>query len=294
MARKKQDEDMDADAAVEAEGKPVEEIDYGSPEQLSIYDAETARIVDEKNELVAEMEAAFDEAHATASSRKKRFEATVDELRAMIRERKANRGKAPPKVQATIPFEEAEPKGKLAEVLENLWKEYPITAERWTRWGLTDKDIEKLNAGETKDQGTHPILVYGDVQKFITPNPANPSFARTLKDFKGFGDKGMDRWQEADTAFWKWWSNGGNMEFAAEKGFSNGDATAAGTGSEGAGDGNAGDNGEAATIPIGEGEHAAAESEASEPAGEAAAAPDAEDEGAVEAKPKRGRTRKAA
>lgn len=285
MARKK-DEDLEVNAEAEAEAKPAEEIDYGSPEQLSIYDSETARIVDEKNELVAELEAAFDEAHATASSRKKRFETTVDELRAIIRERKANRGKAPPKVQATIPFEEAEPKGKLAEVLENLWKEYPIVAERWERFGLTAKDIEKLNAGETKDQGTHPILVYGDVQKFITPNPANPSFARTLKDFKGFGDKGMDRWQEADTAFWAWWSGGGNMEFAAEKGFSNGDATAAGTGGEGAGDGNAGDNGEAATLFIDEGGPAAAES-ATEPAGEADA------EAAVESKPKRGR-RKAA
>lgn len=102
--------------------------------------------------------------------------------------------------------------------LDDLYLEYPLTFTRWERFGLTAKDVEKLNGGETKSFGACPISAFGDIQRFVTPNPANPSFTRTLKDFKGFGDAGYDRYQEAETKFWAWWGQGGKEEFAREKG----------------------------------------------------------------------------
>jgi len=253
------EQESEADAAAagsEPDTDETAEIDYGSPEQIAIYDAATVEQVNAKEVIVAELEAEWKAKHSAASEAKKEFEAAELSLRKLIRERKDQRGKAPPKVQQEIPFEGDDDSGDHdpadpseftndGSALGQLYEKYPITFDRWGRWGLTAKDVEKLNGGETKEHGTHPILVLGDVSKFITPNPANPSYARTLKDFKGLGDKGFDRWQEAELLFWKWWNDGGAVEFAKEMGVGNGNESAAGTGSEGAGDGEQSDSGEA-------------------------------------------------
>lgn len=97
----------------------------------------------------------------------------------------------------------------------DLYKQYPI--DRWERFGLTKKDIEKLHACETKGTATgFPIITIGDLQRFITPNAASPGYVQSLKDIKGIGDAGCDRIEEAQMQFWGWWRSGGEAEFAAE------------------------------------------------------------------------------
>jgi len=100
---------------------------------------------------------------------------------------------------------------------DKLWQQYPLTLDRWGRFGLTAKDIEILNGGETKNFGVNPILVFGDVSKFVTPNPNNPGFARSLTDFKRFGEAAAERWGKAEEQFWAWWKDGGEAEFRAEQ-----------------------------------------------------------------------------
>ena len=53
------------------------------------------------------------------------------------------------------------------------------------------------------------------------------------KSAVSFCQTGVDRLSEAESQFWQWWQNGGDVEFAREKGLINGNATVAGTGSEG-------------------------------------------------------------
>lgn len=212
--------------------EPVVITDPTSPAALAAYDAETAKRVAEHEGKVSELEAVWEERHADASLAKKAFEAERDKMRAFIRERRDNRGKKPePTLFDTPVVDPAAP-----DPLADLWQQYPIEFARWERWGLTEKDCEKLNSGETKNHGTHPMNTLGDVTRFITPDPKNPAYARTLKDVKGFGDKGMERWTEAETKFWQAWNNGEKERFAAEKGIAHADQSGAG-GGDGAGRG---------------------------------------------------------
>lgn len=107
-----------------------------------------------------------------------------------------------------------------------LWREYPI--DRWVTHGLTLKDVDKLAAGEMKGgAGGFPIVTVGDLQRFSEPGPGG--YQRRLADVKGIGPAGVDRISEAETAFWGWWRAGGEAEFAAERGLTNGAPTHAGT-----------------------------------------------------------------
>jgi hypothetical protein len=104
---------------------------------------------------------------------------------------------------------------KQPETESDLYKQYPI--ERWTKFGLTKKDVEKLHACETKGTASgFPIITMGDLQRFVTPNPASPAYTQSVKDIKGIGDAGCDRIGEAELLFWSWWRAGGEAEFAAE------------------------------------------------------------------------------
>ncbi len=98
----------------------------------------------------------------------------------------------------------------------DLYKSYPL--DRWVRFGLTAKDVEKLHAGETKGTASSigPISTMGDLQRFITPNPNSPGYSQNVKDIKGMGDKGAERMSDAEMAFWGWWRAGGEAEFASE------------------------------------------------------------------------------
>lgn len=225
----------------------AELIDPTTPEGLVKYDQLTAKLVSEAERKVGGLEAEWDDAHEEAKELKAKFEQARDKMRLLIREREFGRTKKPQPTVFDRPMNAAPGESRKPDALADLWQSYPIEYARWGRWGLTEKDVEILNGGETKDQGTHPILTLGDMTRFITPDRSNPAFARKLKDFKKFGDAAADRFDEAQTKFWAHWSNGGQQEFAAERGIvTDGDAPAAGVGSQGAEPGVAGDDGETA------------------------------------------------
>jgi hypothetical protein len=194
--------------------EPVVIDDPTSPAALAAYDAATAKLVADFEGLVSELEATWEEKHADASLAKKAFEAERDKMRSLIRARRDDRGRKP---EPTL-FDQPVGDPAAPDPLADLWQQYPLEFARWEKFGLTEKDCEKLNSGETKNHGTHPMMTMGDVTRFITPDPKNPAYARTLKDVKGFGDKGMERWTEAETKFWQAWNNGEKEKFAAEKG----------------------------------------------------------------------------
>lgn len=211
--------------------------------RLALYDIETARVISDEEKKVSELESQWEALHADASIAKKQFEAARDDMRNLIRERAYQRGRPPERT--LFGGVKDEPAVEPGQVPEELWREYPLA--NFTRWGLTERDVEKLATGETKSHGTHPLVLLGDITRFITPDASNPAYARTLKDVKGIGDAAFERWTDAETQFWAWWRAGGDAEFAREKGVpSDADATPAGDRSEGAGDGDAGADAEAA------------------------------------------------
>lgn len=266
---------------------------------LRDYDADTVRLVMAAEESVSEAEASHDSLKKAAADAKKLMDARTAELRRLIRDREAMRGKrpeptlldmlaeaAPAKWRAlpvdslaidkgilnhlsfeAIPnlgalydeitsFNPADgapyslPLGDVATIRmaiqelidcerpapnpipDDLWREYPVAA--WVKFGLTEKDVEKLAAGEIKrETGRSPIVTVGDLSDFSKPSVNG--WTRKLADIKGIGPGGADRISDAETRFWGWWNDGGERVFAHEKGLTGGNATAAGTGSDGAG-----------------------------------------------------------
>jgi hypothetical protein len=110
--------------------------------------------------------------------------------------------------------------------LTDLWREYPIS--RWTRFGMTAKDVEKLAEGNVKrESGRTPVETVGDLSNFSTPTAGG--YSRKYADVKGIGAAGADRISDAETRFWGWWRDGGEEEYARERGLIRGDASDAGT-----------------------------------------------------------------
>ena len=206
-------------------------------DELAEYDSETVRLVSSQESQVCQLEAELADIKSQTKAAKKAVEDAKEELRELIQNRDRQRGRKPaPSLFDHSPAHttnrvdednaidqvndqaaatrEPEPVDPHAE----LWREYPMTFTNWKPFGLTAKDIERLNSGETKDFGTHPIRVLGDITRFITPNEQSPGFTRSLMDFKGFGEKSYDRWLSAESAFWDWWNNkGGKQAFADEQ-----------------------------------------------------------------------------
>lgn len=201
-----------------------------SPEDLAAYDAQTAGLVTSAELVCRESEAAYETAKTHAAARKKEFEADVEHMRKVIRDRNEQRGK--PVQKTLIDFADGTPAATVAEA--ELWREYPI--ERWATHGLTAKDIEKLHTGEIKSGGTHPIVTVGDLNNFVTPNKANPDYARAFTDLKGIGEMGATRISDAHDLFWAWWRKGGEEEFAKEKGVNHEPVAEPGSGLSEAGD----------------------------------------------------------
>lgn len=237
---------------------------------LDRFDIETTRLVTESEIEASKLWEEYEELHGKASLKKKEAEAADEELKKLIRSRAKERvgegeqnlfskpvrddeaddtsyrvGKQEPENVGTVAPTPTASGGIIypdtPDRWPNLWMEFPIEAARWGDWGLGVKDVEKLNAGITKESGTHPMATMGDVQRFITPNPANPGFARTIKDIKGFGEAAMKRWAEAELKFWAWWKNPatsgdhkgltGQEVYAREKGLvADGNAPAGGSG----------------------------------------------------------------
>jgi hypothetical protein len=107
------------------------------------------------------------------------------------------------------------PRADCNAVLADLWRHYPVA--RWTRFGLTAKDVERLEAGEVKrESAARPIRTVGDLSDFSRPTASG--YSRGYADVKGIGAAGADRISEAETRFWGWWNDGGQDEYAAERG----------------------------------------------------------------------------
>lgn len=133
--------------------------------------------------------------------------------------------------QAMIDAEDADGAESSA-VPPELWRDFPIA--RWSEYGLTSKDIEKLAAGQLKDGGAFPIVTVGDLSRFS--EPAASGYTRRLIDVKGIGPAGVDRISESESLFWAGWRGGLEQEFARERG--HGVEAPAGPGSEDTGSGN--------------------------------------------------------
>lgn len=217
------------------------------PTDLDAWDAETARLVAEREGRVGALEAAWEDLHAEASLAKKAFEAERDKMRAFIRERRDQRGRPYPKPEKTL-FDgvgehPADPSAPSEDRLYELSQLYPLDFAHWEEFGLTAKDVEKLNAGETKHHGTIPLRTLGDVARYTKPSA--DGYERRLVDIKGFGPKAFERWEAANLQFWAAWPNGKAVKFAAEIGFDLGTKEAAGEAQPEAGGGGPGPDGDA-------------------------------------------------
>lgn len=227
-----------ASYGLEPDTTPTPPANMMSVAELADYDSETVRLVSSKESYVCQLEANLVSIKSEVKDAKKSVEEAKEELRELIQNRDRQRGRKPAPTLFTFSAQSAtvdegnatdqvnDQGGENAttsepvavDPLAELWREYPMTVTNWKPFGLTAKDIERLNSGETKDFGTHPIRVLGDITRFITPNEQSPGFTRSLMDFKGFGEKSYDRWLSAESAFWDWWNNkGGKQAFADEQ-----------------------------------------------------------------------------
>jgi hypothetical protein len=138
--------------------------------------------------------------------------------------------------------------GRVVAIDPELWRSYPI--QNWTRFGCTDKDVQKMAAGEVKrETGRRPIRTVGDLADFSTPTASG--YSRQYADIKGIGPGGADRISEAETRFWAWWRAGGEMEFAREMGVPfDAPKPGDGSGSIAAGDSLDGADGDPAGLPL--------------------------------------------
>lgn len=185
------------------------------------YDRETIELIADKESEVQELENKAEAAKSHAAELKKAADRSCTELRGTIRERRYMRGK-PRQKTLTSELEDRERKAKDAAAEpkatetedDGVWKLFPIAG--LTDFGLTPGDVAKLHAGELKEGQPFPIKTMGDLNKFVTPDSTNPSFARGLKDFKGFGEKAVDRLAEAEARFWAKWNAGLHEKFKAE------------------------------------------------------------------------------
>lgn len=210
----------EADTPVVVEGEPAA-FDPTSAEALAEYDQETARLVMEAEAEVSVLEATWEDKHGEASIAKKEFEGARDKARALTRERAANRGKKDlfTGVKGGIPVGEhpADPAAPSEDRLFELSQLYPLDFAHWEEFGLTAKDVEKLNEGVTKHHGTIPLRTLGDVARYTKPSA--DGYERRLTDIKGFGPGAFERWEAANLAFWAAWPNGKAAAFAAEIGY---------------------------------------------------------------------------
>lgn len=205
-----EDDEAPVDPTPAVDSQPV--YDPTTPKGLIQYDRQTVELVSAKSSYADACERDYNSAHKVAQAKKKTSEAADAALRSLIRDRAENRTKKPqPKQKSLLDLKpEAEPES-------DLWKQYPITAERWERFGLTARDCELMNGGEVKGNSpAFPITTFGDVACFCQPNPNNPSYNRSLADLKGFGEAAVDRFAAAQEKFFAWWEEKGEAEFRIE------------------------------------------------------------------------------
>lgn len=219
------------------------EIDYTSPEFLSAYDTETAEVSGQQVRRIYDLQTEWQRLHEEAAAKKKEFEAARTAHLNYVRQRIDQRGKKPAETGNLFQNVEAEETLKkygpaanasgAAAVAgggpqqlpqtgsaagwypDDLWKQFPI--DRYTAWGLTAADVEKLKAGVVKGRPEpFPIETVGDLNRYTTPSEGGHSLR--LTDIKGIGEAAAERLLKADSAFWGEWP-GLSAAFAVEKGY---------------------------------------------------------------------------
>lgn len=229
----------------EPKKKKREVPEHLKPAALAAYDAETVKMVNERDREIDELHASYTTSKEETKERKISWEAGRDTLQRIIKERKANRGKP---VQKTL-LSDLPPDGPTeagpaqpvtaAPVVEPsamdlLYRQYPL--DRCVVFGMTAKDVEILASGERKaGLNTIPVRTVGEMADYSAGDGAHP---RHIADFKGFGPGGATRVESALEGFWGWWNGGGLNEFAKERGLPDAvDATESGGRGETPGDG---------------------------------------------------------
>jgi hypothetical protein len=236
-----------------ASGRPIADepviVEAAKPEAAVaddlLFKAKSFDQVAELNREVRRLQADWERKHTTASIAKKEYEKESAKLSALIAER-VDELTAPSLFPVGGEADSGIPENRNEDRLAELQMKYPLTADKWTKYGLTEKDVEKLAAGETRHHGVHPLYTYGDVGRFV--KDPQTGFERRLTDIKGLGEAAYNRWLDAELKFQQDWPTIA-AAFAAEIGFDLGtqepaDASQPGAGS---GDGGEGGQGEAAT-----------------------------------------------
>lgn len=203
---------------------PTDRVSY-IQDPLMVYDQETVNIIVDQQVKVDELLEDYEAKNQEAREAKKKHEAAVEQLQELIRERKKNRGKP---VQKTLfdvlppppPIEgvkaDAEPT-ELEKRLADLWREYPL--ERFTRFGMTETDIQKLADGQRKGGfDPFPIRTVGQMADYTANAHGTPGHQNHLADFKGVGPGVATRIENANLEFWAWWNARGLNEYATERG----------------------------------------------------------------------------
>jgi hypothetical protein len=238
--------------------KKREVPDYQKPEVLAAYDAESQKLYDGMVAAIDSLYADYNDLKLEAKTAKQAWEAKRDELQALVKERKEQRGKpvqktlvdfAPPAEEEPPPAE-AMPAVPPAEpsALDELWRQYPLG--RCTTFGMTEKDVEIMASGERKGgYATYPVRTMGEMADYTAGDGAHP---RHIEDFRGLGASGATRISAAVENFWGWWNSTGRDEFAAERGIPVGGQTTQPDAGGGGEDHGAGDPGDA-TEPAGAG-----------------------------------------
>jgi hypothetical protein len=187
-----------------------------------IQDAQ--REIDEQEEKIAAMK-------EDLKDENKELEALQLGLAKLIRQSKAdqqpNLFNQPPEAgdceEQEGPTKDQEPASKLTEAENSeLWRQFPL--ERFTQFGLAKSVIAKLA------EASPPILTQGDLADYSKPGPTG--WTKPLVDIPGIGKGKAEKIEDAGIKFWAWWGAGGQVEFAKEKGLTNGNDSPAGTGNE--------------------------------------------------------------
>jgi hypothetical protein len=182
---------------------------YDSPEALAAWDKETAELVSEFNGKVSDLESEWETSHTITAAKKKVFEASLDELRSLIRDRRANRGKPPtPKPAKLYADPDATAEGSLPNVpADDAWKAIPLT-ELAEHDGFPAYLVEKLaNAARKDDRPCPPIVTLGDLTAFTEPEASG--YTKKLSDIVGIGAGAVDKITDATIAFWQRWAKEG-------------------------------------------------------------------------------------
>jgi hypothetical protein len=174
------------------------EPEYDTPAALAEYDAETRRLTNAMAAEVDELEDRMEAAKELASDRKKAFELAEVELRQLIKDREAKRGKRPQPVLFNDPAEvpNDNEKTNVDASATGVWQgNHEFTPQELatplSALNIAQGVLNSLGEGQKKDGSSFtPIITVGDYFEYCKPL-AN-GWVPNLRDIKGIGDTKAD------------------------------------------------------------------------------------------------------